>query len=167
MADDRVVAEVLQQVAERLQVAANDIRQSMSDKGINASGRTAASVQVRMTDKGVQLVGGGGQAAPMPTTEIGREGGAVPMGFTAILEQWSRDKGIVFENERQRRSFAYLLGRRIAREGTLRHKQPVDVYTTIAENAAKDAAKDVADIVSSVLVSVIKTETQDIFKGDK
>lgn len=160
--DDRV-AEMLQQVAERLQTAADDIRQSMSDKGINASGRTSASVQVRMTDKGVQLVGGGGQAAPMPTTEIGREGGAVPMNFTAILEQWSRDKGIVFENDRQRRSFAYLLGRRIAREGTLRHQRPEDIYTTIAE----DAAKDVADIVSSVLVSVVKTETQDIFKNEK
>lgn len=160
--DDRV-AGMLQQVAERLQVAADDIRQTMSDKNINASGRTAASIQVRATDKGVQLVGGGGQAAPMPTTEIGREGGAVPMGFTAILEQWSRDKGIVFENDRQRRSFAYLLGRRIAREGTLRHQHPEDVYTTIAE----ETAKDVADIVSSVLVSVVKTETQDIFKGDK
>lgn len=160
--DDRV-AEMLKQVAERLQTAADDIRQSMSDKGINASGRTSASVQVRTTDTGVQLVGGGGQAAPMPTIEIGRESGAVPTGFTAILEQWSRDKGIAFENDKQRRSFAYLLGRRIAREGTLRHQYPEDVYTTIAE----DAAKDVADIVSSVLVSVIKTETQDIFKSEK
>lgn len=159
--DDRV-AEMLQQVAERLQVAADDIRQTMSDKNINASGRTAASIQVRTTDKGVQLVGGGGQAAPMPTIEIGWDGQNAPRGFTAILEQWSRDKGILFTDERQRRSFAYLLGRRIRREGTLRHQHPEDVYTTTAE----EAAKDVADIIRS-LVSVVKTETQDIFKGDK
>ena len=43
------------------------IRANMQAAGINASGRTSASIQVRKTADGYALVGGGGKAAPLQT----------------------------------------------------------------------------------------------------
>jgi hypothetical protein len=68
----------------------------------------------------------------------------VPFGFTAILVQWSRDKGIGFSTESKRRSFAYLLGRKIAREGTERHRQPInDIYTPAVTAAVAEIRKTI------------------------
>lgn len=138
---------IREQVAQRLQSAMSEIQASMAANGINASGRTSASIKVRVESDAVQLVAGGENAAPFATVEVGRAGGKVPAGFTAILEQWSRDKGLQFDSDSRRKSFAYLLGRKIAREGTARHAQPVDVYSGIA----KVAAEDVRGIVSKGL----------------
>lgn len=119
-----------------LEQAKADIQSRMASEDINASGRSSASLRVERYPGGVRLVYGNPTTAPMPTLEVGRPGGPVPKGFTAILEQWSRDKGIAFDTERDRRSFAWLLGQRIKREGTLRHMDNVDVYTTIVTEAA-------------------------------
>jgi len=149
------IEQVKRQVSERLQAAVSEIQASMAANGVNASGRTSASVRVRTTERGVQLVAGGGDAAPFGTVEVGRAGGKVPAGFAAILEQWSRDKGLQFDTERERRSFAYLLGRKIAREGTERHRQPIDVYSGIVKVAADDVRKIVTKGVGQVIVGEI------------
>lgn len=141
-----------EQVLQRLTQAAVEIQASMDDAGVNASGRTRASIRVREVDGGtLQLVGGGQNAAPVPTLEVGRAGGNVPKGFSEILLQWSRDKGLQFETESKRKSFAYLLARKIAREGTERHKQNIDVYSTIAQTAADE----IAEIIKGQLASVV------------
>jgi hypothetical protein len=72
------------------------------------------------------------------------------------LVQWSRDKGIGFGSERERRSFAYLLGRRIAREGTLRHRSPVDVYTTIVTDTAEAVKADLKVMVTELIHEELK-----------
>ena len=154
--------------------ARDDVRANMQAKGINASGRTSASIIVRETDTGVQLVGGkpgqhivSGQprgvdvladdTAPIPTLEIGRPGGNVPKGFYYILKQWTRDKGIPFAKESERQTFAYFLAKRIAREGTRRHEMPEDVYTTPAKEAAQAIQKDLTLLVNTEILSVLQT----------
>lgn len=136
-----------------LDEAKEAIRQNMSTDGINATGNTSASFRVERYDGGVRLVMGGTEekTAPLATLEVGRPGGPVPKGFTQILYEWSIAKGIPFDKDSRRRSFAYLLGRRIRREGTLRNMQPVDVYTTIVLDVA-DRVK--ADAVKSLTTAI-------------
>lgn len=136
-----------EQISSILEAARNEIRENMAAKGINASGRTSASLRVRTVDGHIQLVGGTdgvhaldngiqtSDTAPIPTLEIGREGGAVPRGFYYIIKEWSREKGIQFDKESERSTFAYFVAKKIAREGTMRHSLPEDVYSTPANKA--------------------------------
>ena len=142
---------IKKRVAERLSQAVAEIQAAMAEGNINASGRTSASFRVVETEDGLQLVGGGKDTAPIATLEVGRRPGNVPAGFTAILEQWSRDKGLQFETESKRKSFAYLLGRKIEREGTQRYREPQNVYSSIT----RQAADDIGEIIKGTLASVI------------
>ena len=153
---------IKKQVAERLSQAVAEIQAAMAEGNINASGRTSASFRVVETEDGLQLVGGGKDTAPIATLEVGRRPGNVPAGFTAILEQWSRDKGLQFETESKRRSFAYLLGRKIAREGTQRYREPQNVYSSIT----RQAADDIGEMIKGMLASVITGDVLHNF-GDK
>lgn len=130
--------EVYKAVEERLNRLAAEIRSEMESKGINASHRTERALSVYRYDGGVRLVIGAGEVAPLETLEVGRPGGRVPKGFYQIIKQWSRDKGISFPSEKERSTFAYFLSRKIAREGTLRHKQPEDVYSSATRLAVRD-----------------------------
>lgn len=125
--------EIFERILEEAKAA---IQANMEAKGINATGRTSASFRVERTLTGVRLVMGGPGTAPLASLEVGEPPGYRPKGFTDILVEWSRAKGLGFASEKERRSFAYLLGRRIMREGTLRHQHPEDVYTTIVLDAA-------------------------------
>ena len=153
---------IKKQVAERLSQAVAEIQAAMAEGNINASGRTSASFRVVETEEGLQLVGGGKDTAPIATLEVGRRPGNVPAGFTAILEQWSRDKGLQFETESKRRSFAYLLGRKIEREGTQRYREPQNVYSSIT----RQAADDIGEMIKGMLASVITGDVLHTF-GDK
>lgn len=141
--------DIRQEVITLLERAKADIQAQMQAKKINASGRTSASLHVESYDGGVRLVGGGQDTAPFPTLEIGREGGNVPQGFYYIIKQWSRDKGIQFANESERSTFAYFLARKIAREGTARHKSPEDVYSTIVTRAVANINEVLGRFVNS------------------
>lgn len=126
---------VIDDVVDVLLQVRDEIRANMAAQNINASGRTSAGIQVQRYESGVRLVLTGSDVAPLYTLETGRGGGRVPAGFTEILSQWSRDKGLSFANESERRSFAYLLGRKIARQGTQRNALPVDVYSAPVNEA--------------------------------
>lgn len=128
-------------IEQRLEKLKSEIVGNMESKKINASGRTASSFRVEKYDHGFRLIGGGEGAAPLFTLEVGRPGGKVPMGFTSILVQWSRDKGITFATERERNTFAYFLGKKIAKEGTKRNKQKEDVYSSAVKSAVEDISK--------------------------
>lgn len=154
---------IKKRVAERLSQAVAEIQAAMASGNINASGRTSASFRVVETEEGLQLVGGGNDTAPIATLEVGRRPGNVPAGFTAILEQWSRDKGLQFETESKRRSFAYLLGRKIAREGTQRYREPQDVYSSIT----RQAADDIGEMIKGMLASVITGDVLHTFDDKK
>lgn len=141
------VEQVNAQVVGILERAKMVIQANMAEKGINASGRTSQSLRVETYADGVRLVIGGKDTAPLATLEVGRDGGKVPRGFTDIIDQWSRDKGLTFGSERERRTFAYLTARKIAREGTERHKDNIDVYSTIVETAARELVTTMTPVI--------------------
>ena len=128
-------------IEQRLEKLKSEIVGNMASKKINASGRTASSFRVEKYDYGFRLIGGGDGAAPIFSLEVGRPAGKIPFGFTSILAQWSRDKGIVFASEKERNTFAYFLGKKIAKEGTQRNKQNEDVYSTAVKSAVDDISK--------------------------
>lgn len=131
----------------------NVILANMKRENVNASHRTEKSLVVVDYPGGVKLAFAAVDRAPMETLEVGRPGGAVPRGFYYIIKQWSIDKGIRFERESKRNTFAYFLSKRIAAEGTLRHAMPVDIYT----KAAKESAKVCTRLVVDAYLEDIKT----------
>lgn len=127
--DNIIYNSVMDEIERVLLDVRDEIRAKMASEGVNASGRTSAGMQVQRYESGVRLVLTGDDVAPLATLEVGRAGGKVPHGFADIIEQWSRDKGLAFPTDGDRRSFSYLTARKIAREGTERHKSPIDVYS--------------------------------------
>lgn len=95
----------------------DDLRSEMEARNKVASGKTLKSFELRYTEDGYELIQEIDDAAPLYILQDGREPGKVPYDFTSILEKWSEEKGIVFTTERERHSFAYLLGRKIREKG--------------------------------------------------
>lgn len=134
-----------------------DIRNNMENKGINASGRTSASLKVESYENGIRLISSGENIAPFGTIEVGRKGGKVPKGFAQILYQWSIDKAISFDKDRERRTFAYLLARKIAREGTDRNRNPrADIYSEVIKKVVQDVENKAFTRISRVIKLHIK-----------
>lgn len=150
--------EFVQNIAQILLQARDEIRANMAAKGINASGRTSAALQVVQSGGKIELIKAEGQNAPFGTLQYGRSGGRVPAGFYEILKQWTRDKGLTFSSETERGTFAYFLSRKIAREGTQRHRSPRnDIYDEPLANAVdgvrQEARKHVIDGIKAALTS--------------
>lgn len=148
--------DIVLDIATILTQARDEIRTNMRVQGINASGRTSEALQVRKRGGVIELVKVAGENAPFYTLQFGRAGGKVPSGFRDILYQWSIDKGIAFGSDRERNTFAFFLARKIAREGTRRHKQPnLKVYTIPLEKAEKGIAEAMRKyIIASINASV-------------
>lgn len=131
--DNIIYNSVMDEIERVLLDVRDEIRAKMASEGVNASGRTSAGMQVQRYESGVRLVLTGEDVAPLATLEVGRAGGKVPLGFADIIEQWSRDKGLAFPTEDDRRSFSELTAWKIASKGTKRHKSPIDVYSEEVE----------------------------------
>ena len=111
--------------------------------GQRASGKTIKSLHVVVDDNhgthyGRQAFG---------VLEVGRASEKVPKGFYKIIQQWMIDKGIQVERPR---SFAYLVARKIATEGTSLYRSGTyeDIYTTNVEQTIRD----IMDRVFGILV---------------
>lgn len=138
----------------RLEKLKQDIQAEMQSQRINASGRTSASLQVVEDDYTISLIKTAGDNAPLKTLEIGRPAGNVPHNFTDILYKWSLDKGI---NVEDRRSFAYLLGRRIKKKGTLRHfNNQNDVYSTLTDECAEEIKNMIGVRINEIIINNFK-----------
>lgn len=154
MADTKFI----QNIAQILLQVREEIRANMQAKGINASGRTSAALQVVQRGGKIALIKAEGQNAPFGTLQYGRAGGRVPAGFYEILKQWSRDKGLSFSSEQERGTFAYFLARKIANEGTQRHRSPRnDIYdepiAKAVDGIRQEARKYVLGNIKAVLAS--------------
>lgn len=92
--------------------------------GQRASGRTERSLRIELTEDAGTLYG----RRAFGTLETGRSGGRVPKGFYQVILQWMKDKGIQVDKPK---SFAYLVARKIAAEGTKLHREggTVDIYS--------------------------------------
>lgn len=118
-----------------LDEAAEAIRGRMHSENINASGRSAAAFYAERTANGCRLVYRGDNVAPLLSLEEGQGPGDTPSP-DAIFE-WSRDKGLAFMDDSDRMRFAWAAALKIGREGTERHKRPVDVFATVCREAAE------------------------------
>lgn len=145
-----------QQVLQILAAARDDIRQQMQSQGVNASGRTSESIQVRETNNGAQLVGGNSKqhtftvagitfnaydTAPIPTLQTGTAPWSskpkrVPFWFAAHIYQWTIDKALRAASDKERMSLSFAIARKLINDGSERHRVPVDIYTTAAQKAA-------------------------------
>jgi hypothetical protein len=142
-----------QQILDRLEKAKADIVSNIQAKGITASGRTEKAIKVKQDGFSIKLYKEAGNNAPMQTTEIGREAGRVPRGFTEIILQWMKDKGRATGDDKKDKSKAGAIAYgKIKKEGTDRSKTPDNtVYSPIVERAAKDIKSIIVDsIVKSI-----------------
>lgn len=155
-----------------LQDCVAQIKTNMQTMAVNASGRTSDSVVLRNVDEGGYQIVAGNDAkhsipagrdntmqqydtALFPTVEVGRKPGKVPTGFYYILKEWSREKGIQFSSERERATFAYFLGKKIAKEGTQRYSNNIDVYTTPVNDAVERIRQACSEFVSKQMQAAI------------
>lgn len=141
-------------VVRELQDLAQRIADNIARNGQTASGKTARSLEVREGSDEVSLLG----RKYFGTLETGRRpiGDVKPSrSFVEILYQWSIDKRISFGDDRERWSFAYALGRRIHKKGTLLHQRVgrADVYSHEIPKTINNIARKLADEV------VMKFET--------
>ena len=157
----------------------DEIRANMEAKRINASGRTSESLRVETYEGGVRLVGGynktrdvpnspgiyGSETAPIPTLEFGREGGKVPRGFYYIIKDWTIAKGLSFENESERATFAYFVAKKIAREGTRRNDNHADVYSTPTVKAKERINEILRQSIANTVNAAIKGESVTSLRG--
>lgn len=116
---------VMELVSSELEALKQKVIENQKNSGLVASGRTIASMKVEVTEDGGILWG----RSAFGTLETGRKGGKVPAGFWKIIRQWMDDKGIQVEKPD---SFAYLVARKIAREGTqlFRNGGRSDIYSS-------------------------------------
>lgn len=145
--------QISDKIAEILESCKVQIQANMASHNINASGRTSKSLTVERYAGGVRLVSTGERIAPFETVQFGRPEGRVPRGFYYIIKQWSIDKGISFTKNSERSTFAYFLSRKIAREGTERHRTPDEqVYTP----PVTEAVKAIRATIGANVVQIIK-----------
>lgn len=162
---------ILDEVENILLEACRRIQENIAEKGINATGNTSESFRVERYDGGIRLVMGGTdkRTAPLDTLEVGRPGGNVPGGFRKmkdgredvsntfkwILIKWAEAKGL----EGFGWGAATILGRRIAKEGTLRHRNPVQVYSQPVYDAEQELVRKVSvtvtDKIHKELINII------------
>lgn len=134
-------------VSSELEALKQRIIENHRSAGQVASGRTIASLKVEMTEDGGVLWG----RSAFGTLETGRKGGKVPAGFWKIIRQWLDDKSIQVEKPD---SFAYLVARKIAREGTqlFRNGGRSDIYSP----EVKDTVERVSDGIGILFGSEVE-----------
>ena len=136
--------ETLKIVSDGLQGLRQRIIANHEAAGQVASGRTRDSLKVEMTGEGGILWG----RQAFGVLETGRKPGKVPKGFYGIILQWVKDKGIQIEKPK---SFAYLVARKIANEGTrlYRSGQKEDIYSTEVEKTVREISERIAGIFNT------------------
>ncbi|GGK09017.1 hypothetical protein [Parabacteroides faecis] len=119
--------EVQNIIFEELEDLRKRIISNIDSSGRRASGRTSESMRTDVSENRGVLFG----RMAFGTLETGRKPGKVPAGFYQIIKQWVIDKGISFDSQSERNSFAYLVSRKITREGTQLYRRgaDTDVYT--------------------------------------
>lgn len=160
-----------QTIFEALEQARHEILANMAAKNENASGRTSRGFRTETYAGGVRIVlaheefatieckpNGEGSVqvgvAPLETLEIGKAAGKVPHGFYYIIKQWTRDKGIEFGKESERQTFAYFASRKIAKRGTRRSREHVQVYDIPAKKAERSIRTDIRAAIAAQIHAV-------------
>lgn len=112
--------DVKEEILKFLNTLGFEIKANQLKQGRTASGKTAQSIYAEADDNTGILYGNISALA----LETGRKGGEVPFGFKSIILKWMDHKGIFQgETDSKRNSIAFLISRKIQKEGTLLHRQ--------------------------------------------
>lgn len=135
---------VMELVSSELEALKQKVIENQNNSGQVASGRTIASMKVEVTEDGGVLWG----RSPFGTLETGRKPGKVPAGFWKIIRQWMEDKGIQVEKPD---SFAYLVARKIAKEGTqlFRNGGRSDIYSPEVKDTVERVSQGIGILFGS------------------
>lgn len=114
----------------------NRIKFNLDTTGTTASGRTKDSLDYEASPYDVKIL-----ARPFAKgVETGRPAGPIPRNMTDIIAKWIDDKGIAAQfnitKESEKRSVAYLIGRKIKEHGTELYRKGGrdDIYTKAAND---------------------------------
>lgn len=131
-------------VSSELEALKQKVIENQKSSGQVASGRTIASMKVEVTEDGGVLWG----RSPFGTLETGRKPGKVPAGFWKIIRQWMDDKGIQAQKPD---SFAYLVARKIANEGTqlFRNGGRDDIYSPEVKDTVERVSQGIGILFGS------------------
>lgn len=131
-------------VSSELEALKQKVIENQKSSGQVASGRTIASMKVEVTEDGGVLCG----RSPFGTLETGRKPGKVPAGFWKIIRQWMEDKGIQVQKPD---SFAYLVARKIANEGTqlFRNGGRDDIYSPEVKDTVERVSQGIGILFGS------------------
>lgn len=157
------VVRILEQLKER--IVAN-----MRAADAVATGKTIRSLHVVEENDGAALVSD--SEMPFGVLETGRRSGKVPAGFQRIIYEWMMAKGVHGEpipyktnrehrytpQERGDRSLAFLIARKIRRDGTslFRRGGRTDIYTQEIPKAVEEAERTITAIVGAYVEDMIK-----------
>jgi hypothetical protein len=131
-----------------------DVKKRSINAGQRVTGKTLKELKViKLNENHVQVEG----FDYTGTLEVGRKGGKIPYNFKDILIKWAKAKGISFQNDRQRNSWAYFVAKKIAREGTLRHKKNVDIFTTPLKDLDDRITKEASVFYTKQIENLIYT----------
>jgi hypothetical protein len=135
---------VMELVSSELEALKQKVIENQKNSGQVASGRTIASMKVEVTEDGGVLWG----RSPFGTLETGRKPGKVPAGFWKIIRQWMDDKGIQVQKPD---SFAYLVARKIANEGTqlFRNGGRDDIYSPEVKDTVERVSQGIGILFGS------------------
>lgn len=131
-------------VSSELEALKQKVIENQKNSGLVASGRTIASMKVEVTEDGGVMWG----RSPFGTLETGRNPGKVPAGFWKIIRQWMDDKGIQVQKPD---SFAYLVARKIANEGTqlFRNGGRDDIYSPEVKDTVERVSQGIGILFGS------------------
>lgn len=154
--------DVRQVIVESLTKARDKVRDNMANEGVNASGRTSASLRVEDRGRAIVLVIGGnegqfGRTAPLDTLEIGSRPGLRGDWFRSVIHDWTIDKGMTFENESHRWAVSTIIAQNIEDEGTKRFRNPIDVYSSVLGNTSAEIRSLIAGDFKTMMQTMIRT----------
>lgn len=148
-------------VVEILEAAKLAIQQNMESGGINASGKTSASLEVYEHGTVVGLANS--NSVPFETTEQGRPSGNVPRNFTEIIYQWHKDKGLDWGNEKEAKKIAGAVAWGKIRKfgygrpsGTIFGSEKKDVYSPVIEKVREKLEVDLKNEIEVEIKKYLK-----------
>ena len=142
-------------ITDELQRLAQRISDNIERNGQRASGKTQASIEVVDDGDAIALLG----RKAFGTLERG----VPPLGdkirlrsFAGILYRWAHDKGIAFEDDRERWSFAFAVAKKIKKDGSLlfQEKGRADVYSNEIPSAIENIARRLGEEMKLQIESI-------------
>lgn len=120
-------------ILKELELWISQIRTNIDREGANASGNARRSLRVNVDGNKFQIVA----CDYFPMLESGYDGKnpPAPRNFSTIIEQWTRDKGMTFQDEEERKDVAGRIAYFIRENGTKLHRQGgrTSIYTDVID----------------------------------